>query len=140
MVNKANKIASLNHDFQEDHSMFELIDSPPDKTIALRIRGEITSKDSEKISGIIERSVLKHGAVKLLIVIEHYPSLSSAESLYEDLRFAHLYSNDIERMAVVGDRAFKHTWVALFGLFSGLMTRYFDKSEIHEAMEWLKEP
>jgi hypothetical protein len=55
------------------------------------------------------------------------------ESLYEDLKFAHLYSSSIDRMAVVGDRAWKITWVALFGLFRGFLTHYFDKTEINEA-------
>jgi hypothetical protein len=72
-------------------------------------------------------------------VAEHYPSLSSEEALYEDLKFANLYSKNIERMAVVGDRSWKSTWVALFGLFSGFLTNYYDKSEINEALNWLRE-
>jgi hypothetical protein len=59
--------------------------------------------------------------------------------LYEDLKFANLYSKNIERMAVVGDRSWKSTWVALFGLFSGFLTNYYDKSEINEALNWLRE-
>ncbi|MFO8085569.1 MAG: STAS/SEC14 domain-containing protein [Desulfobacterales bacterium] len=120
--------------------MFQIMGDLSEKIVALKISGEITRNESEKITRIIDQSVLEHGSIRLLVVVEQYPSMSSAESLYEDLKFAHLYSNNIERMAVVGDRAFKNTWVALFGLFSGLTTHYFDVSQIKEAWNWIKEP
>jgi hypothetical protein len=119
--------------------MFQSLGEPSAKTVALKITGAITRRDSEKIARILDQSISKHGSIKLLFIIRHYPSLSSAESLYEDLNFAHLYSDRIERMAVVGDRAFKNTWVALFGLFSGLETEYFDKSRLNQAWSWLGE-
>ncbi len=118
--------------------MVEHLTNAPDKIVAFKISGEITQKDFDHISHIMDRAVKDFGTIRLLLVIEHYASLFSAEALYEDLKFAHLYSNSIDRMAVVGDRAWKNTWVALFGLFSGLRTNYYDKSEINEALNWLQ--
>jgi hypothetical protein len=119
--------------------MFEQIKNVPENIVALKIREEITQKDFEEISLIMDHAIKNSGTIRLLLVVEHYASYFSRASLYEDLKFAHIYSNNIERMAVVGDRAWKSTWVALFGLFSGFPAYYFDKTEIDEALKWLKE-
>ena len=69
----------------------------------------------------------------------HYPSFNSAEDLYSDLGFIVRFAGAIDRLAVVGDRPWKMTWVALFGLFSGLDARYFAKEDLEEAWQWLTE-
>jgi hypothetical protein len=120
--------------------MFEQVKkNVPGNIVALKISGEVTQKDFDSICRIMDNAVKNHGTIRLILVVEHYASLSSAEALYEDLRFAHLYSGNIERMAVVGDRAWKSTWVALFGLFSGFLTNYYDKTEIIKAWNWLQQ-
>lgn len=120
--------------------MFEQVNkNVPGNIVALKISQEITQKDFDNICRIMESATKNHGKIRLLLVVEHYASLFSAESLYEDLKFAHLYSNSIERMAVVGNRTWKSTWVALFGLFSGFLTNYYDKTEINEAWNWLQQ-
>jgi hypothetical protein len=114
----------------KDKSMFEQMENVPGNIVALKMNGEITEKDLENISSILDEAIKKYGTISLLLIVEHYETYFSSASLYEDLKFAHLYSENIERMAVVGDRAWKSTWVALFGLFSGFSAQYFDKSEI----------
>jgi hypothetical protein len=119
--------------------MFEQLKNGSGNIVALKISKEITQKDLENISRILDKTILKYGTIRILLLVEHYASFSSAETLYEDLKFAHLYSSNIDRMAVVGDRVWKSTWVALFGLFSGFLTNYYDKTEINEAWSWLQQ-
>jgi hypothetical protein len=119
--------------------MFEQMENVPGSIVGLKMDGEVTEKDLEKISSILDEAIKKYGTISLLLIVEHYESYFSSASLYEDLKFAHLYSSNIERMAVVGDRKWKSTWVALFGLFSGFSAHYFDKTEINEAWNWLQQ-
>jgi hypothetical protein len=119
--------------------MYEQLENVPENIVALKISEGINQKDFENISLILENAIKNSGTIRLLLMIEHYRSFFSSASLYEDLKFAHLYSENIERMAVVGDRAWKSTWVAIFGLFSGFQTNYFDKTEINEAWKWLQQ-
>ena len=119
--------------------MFEQMKNVPGNIVALTMNGEITEKDLENISSILDEAIKKYGSISLLLIVEHYETYFSSASLYEDLKFAHLHSENIERMAVVGDRAWKSTWVALFGLFSGFSAQYFDKSEMNEAWNWLQQ-
>lgn len=105
--------------------------------VSLKIKGEITDRKSEQISLILQQAIADSGRINLFLVIEHYPTLDSAESLYEDLRFAKLHSDHIDRMAVIGDKSWKRTWVAIFGLFGGIQAEYFDRSEFKMAWEWV---
>jgi hypothetical protein len=117
--------------------MFEPIGDAAGKVLAFKLTGEIGKEETEKLSRILAEAIRREGPIRLFLILEHYPSMNSAESLYEDLRFAKLHSDHIERMAVIGDRSWKTTWVSLFGLFGGIDSRYFDTSEMKAAWEWV---
>lgn len=117
--------------------MFQLLEETGDTVLALRIAGEISDRETRGIVRKIQAHASRHGKVRLFLLMDHYTSFNSAEALYEDLRFARLCSDLIEAMAIVGDRSWKATWVALFGLFGGIDTAYFDRTETREAWQWL---
>lgn len=119
--------------------MFERIGDSSGKILAFKLTGDMDRKETDKISRILEKAVQENGTIRLFLVMEHYDTMNSAEALYEDLRFAKIHSDHIERMAVVGDRSWKNTWVALFGLFGGIDSRYFENTEMKAAWEWVRE-
>ena len=105
--------------------------------LALRIQDEIRDREMNEICKAMESMIATGEPVRLFIVVDHYPSFNSAESLYDDLRFVKLYADRIERLAVVGDKPWQHTWIALFGLFGGIRAEYFDRSQSEAALQWL---
>jgi hypothetical protein len=105
--------------------------------MAVRIDREVKKGDAEILSRKIRDIADRHGKVRLLVTVEHYPSLNVAESLYDDLRFVKWQADRIEKMAVVGDRPWKEHWVALFGLFGGIQCAYFHRTETDAAQKWL---
>ena len=117
--------------------MFESLGETKDGVLALRITGEISDRETSRIVRLIQAHASRYGKVRLLLHMNHYASFNSAEALYEDLRFARRCGDLIASMAVVGDRPWKSTWVALFGLFGGIDTAYFDRTESKEAWQWL---
>ena len=117
--------------------MFQQLQAPGDAYLALRMAGGISDRETNDIVRKIRAIAARHGKARLFLLMEHYTSFNSAEDLYVDLRFARQCSDLIDRMAIVGDRAWKETWVALFGLFGGLDTAYFDMTEAREAIRWL---
>ena len=117
--------------------MFQKIENLPGDIIALRMTGEISDKEYDEICEILKRAANQGKKIRLFLVMEHYPSFNSAESLYEDLRFVKTYSESIDQVAVLGDKAWKKPWLALFGLFSKVEMEYFDKSEVKTAADWL---
>lgn len=106
--------------------------------LAFHITGEMSDQDTLRIARNIRAHASRHGKTRLLVLMDHYITFNSAEALYEDLRFTRHCSDCIAAMAIVGDRPWKRIWAALFGLFGGIETAYFDRSEFQEAQRWLE--
>lgn len=120
--------------------MFQFLQKPKSAVLALHITGAISDRETRRIVRTIQTHASPEQKAKLFLRIDHYPSFNSAEALYEDLRFARLCDGLIEKMVIVGDRSWKETWVALFGLFGGIETAYFDRTESQAAWLWLQRP
>jgi len=120
-------------------TMFEHIQKIQGNVLAIKITGEVTESEHDQLDRLIQKAVASWVSIRVFIVIKHYPSFNSAEALYEDLRMVKKHSNKIERLAVVGDRHWKRTWVGLFGLFSGIVTEYFETDQIDTAYRWIKQ-
>jgi hypothetical protein len=117
--------------------MFEHIQKIQGNVLAIKITDEISENEHDRLDHLIRESVAKWKRIRVLIVIKHYPSFNSAEALYEDLRMFKKHSEHIDRLAVVGDRLWKRTWVGLFGLFSKIEAEYFEMERIDAAYQWI---
>lgn len=105
----------------------------------LHIRGDISKSETDELVRLIEERFEQFGPVRLLVAYDAEAGLISAEDLYDNMRFAKIAGDKLARMAVIGRHAWEETWIALFGLFGGIRTRYFSRREIEEALAWLAE-
>jgi hypothetical protein len=120
--------------------MYECIGLPADSPIVgLRILNDITDSENRELVDLIQQRTRRYGPVRMLVVYEADPGLIGAESLYDNLRFAKQVSENLAKMAVIGKHAWENTWIGLFGLFGGIETSYYDRSQIEAALAWLNE-
>ena len=108
-----------------------------DNVVLLKLHVAVSDSEEARLSRLLEERIEKYGQIRVLLLLEGYPAADNAESLYEDMGFLKLHGDHIERLAVVGDRIWQETWIALFGLFGGMETAYFDGSEKKEAVKWI---
>jgi hypothetical protein len=105
--------------------------------MGVRIQGAVTAGETHRLRDHIVNRSARWGPLRVLVVLDSYPSFNSAEALYEDLRFVKLAAPDLVRVAVVAKEPWKDTWVGLFGLFGGLEMAYFQTNAIEAAWQWL---
>lgn len=117
--------------------MFEHIKNIQGNILAIKITGEITASEHDRLDRLIKERVAEWERIRIFVVLQHYPSFNSAESLYEDMRMVMKHSDHVDRLAVVGDRLWKRTWVGLFGLFGRIETDYFELEQIDAAYRWI---
>lgn len=108
--------------------------------LSIEIDSEITDKKLQAIALQIQQTATTFGKVRLIIFLEQYPSLNSAEELYDNLRFVKLYTDQIDKVAIIADSASKRTWVGLFSLFSGVKIEFFANNERQGALSWIQSP
>ena len=113
--------------------------SKNNSVVSLRLHARLDDMEEARLSRLLKEKIERYGKVRVLLMLENYPAADTAESLYEDMNFLKFHSDNIERLAVVGDRIWQETWIALFGLFGGLETAYFDNSEMEKAAKWVGE-
>ena len=71
--------------------------------LGFKIVGGITKKQKKQICRVMEKQISESGKVRLLLVIEPHKTMDS-ESLLFDLNFTLIYSDKIERMALIGNK------------------------------------
>ena len=106
--------------------------------LTIRIDRSITDHIYRSISHEIEKMTAAVGKIKLILVVEHYPSVLSAEDLFEDLRFLTHYSDSISKVAMVSDKSWKRTLTGLFSLFSRVNMQFFEVDQAHLASNWVQ--
>lgn len=120
--------------------MPEQLPSAMANCVAIHVRNELSKREMDEIDRTLADRIRQHGKIRLFVVMESYPTFNSAESIYDDLRFAVKHKDHIERMAVLGDEAWKKHWIALFGLFGGITAEYFVRSDFKSAIGWIQSP
>ena len=106
--------------------------------LAIEIDESISDQHLQVIGRHITTAAASFGKIRLFIFLKHYPTLNSAEDLYDDLRFVKIHGGVIAKAAVMADKSWKRTWVGLFGLFSGVELEFFDLHQSSEAARWIQ--
>ena len=113
----------------------QLTDTSPN-ILGFRILEGLTKKQQKQIRRLLEERLDKSENIRLYLLLEPRKT-ADVESLLFDLSFVYIYSDKIERMAVVGTRAWHRTWIGLFGMFARIRTAYFDRSASGAAWKWI---
>ena len=81
----------------------------------------------------------KEGKVRLLAHFHDFHGWDM-HAMWDDVKFAAAHYTKIERIAMVGDKAWEK-WMTVVGKpFTMAKIRYFDAAQIDAAWKWLQEP
>lgn len=109
---------------------------PDEKYLEVLLTGKITEQDYELFVPELERLIGEHGQLRMLVELRNFEGWTFS-GLWEDLKFDIKHFNDIERLAIVGEKRW-HEGMALFCKpFTTASIRYFESFEIGDAREWL---
>ncbi len=106
--------------------------------VTVKLFDRMLDRQTRQLSLQLQKSIeAAGGRIRLVLFIASNASASGPEALFENLHFVKLHAEHIERMAIVGDKAWDRTYVGLFALFAGVDLQYFDRSQTTEAIRWL---
>lgn len=103
----------------------------------IHLSDKLHRSDYERFVPEIDRRVQQHGKIRLLVVMEDFHGWDVG-ALWEDLKFDLRHFNDIERLALVGDRKWEKGMSAFCKPFTTAEIRYFDRGEIEAARRWVE--
>lgn len=110
-------------------------------TIAIRASGKLTHQDYQEFLPKLEEQIKQMGKVSVLLELDNFSGWDLAAAK-DDFKFGMEHLDDFERMAIVGDKAWER-WMALmakpFLSLSSGEVKYFNREDLHEAWDWLRE-
>jgi hypothetical protein len=101
----------------------------------LTILGKLDATDYELFVPELDQLIKEHGKINLLVeLIEfHGWTLSAA---WEDTKFGIKHFNDINRMAIVGDKAWEKGMAFFAKAFTTADVKYFNNTDRDQALKW----
>lgn len=112
---------------------------PEDRVVTLQVIGKLQKPDFDVFGPRLDVLLEHHGKLKLLIELVDFEGWT-AGAAWEDIKFALKHFNDIERIAVVGDRQWEKGIAVLAKPFTAAEVRYFDVEDRESANSWIAEP
>ncbi|MEO6787036.1 MAG: STAS/SEC14 domain-containing protein [Chthoniobacteraceae bacterium] len=108
------------------------------KVLTVHVTGKLVKSDYEHFVPEFERLVKLHGKLRLLFNMTGLHGWT-AGALWEDTKFALQHFSDIDRLAVVGEKAWHHGMATFCKPFTHATVKYFDHADAEKARLWLAE-
>lgn len=106
--------------------------------LEVHVSGKLTTEDYERFSPEVERMIGQHGKIRVLLDMHDFHGWS-AGALWQDSKFNIKHFKDIERLAMVGEKAWEKGMSTFCKPFTTATVRYFERSQEEEARRWVKE-
>jgi hypothetical protein len=117
--------------------MYKRIPQSSATVLGYDVRGRLTQEEMLQLTRELERAIERSGRIRVLIDLSSFPYAETG-AFWEDLRFDFRHRNDVERAAVIGDRAWQRWTNRLFGALSGAEKRHFRQAEAAQAWAWVR--
>jgi hypothetical protein len=120
----------------KDMSAVTLSETNGGKVLEIQLTGKLAKEDYEQLVPAVERLVKEHGRIHILVEMRDFHDWTPG-ALWEDIKFDAKHFKDIDRVAMVGETKWQQGMAVFCKPFTTAKIRYFDRSAIDQAREWL---
>jgi hypothetical protein len=108
------------------------------RTLIVPVTGKLKKEDYEKFVPEAERLIQQHGKIRVLLETHDFHGWKMG-ALWEDAKFDFKHFNDIERLAIVGEKKWEKGMAVFCKPFTTAEIRFFDHDHADEARAWVLE-
>jgi len=106
------------------------------KILVVKLTGKLTTEDYEQFVPEVERLIKQYGKLRMLIEMSDFHGWT-AGALWQDIKFDLKHFRDVERLALVGDKAWERGMATFCTPFTTAKVRYFEPGEAEQAKAWI---
>jgi hypothetical protein len=117
--------------------MIQILPSPKENIIALKISGTLSKEDYLSIVPTMEAKIRQFGKLRFYGEIEDL-KMPELAALWEDLKFDMKHYHDFSHVAVVGEPGWLASLTKITSPLVPAEVRVFAKEEKAAAMQWLE--
>jgi hypothetical protein len=115
------------------------INPPVDNVLWVKVSDKLTRQEYAELVPSWEQMIARHGKLRLLFQMEPGFKGWQPTAAWEDLKFSVTHRNELERVALVGERKWEAWVTKLGGMLVDADVRFFESADIEEAQRWLRE-
>ena len=116
--------------------MIDILPSPAGNLVKLRVSGQLTKQDYDRLVPVLETHINKYGKLKLYCEVENL-QMPTLPAIWQDLKFDFKHYNDFTRVAMVGEPEWMAALTKLAAPVIPADIRVFERDEKDAAMLWL---
>jgi hypothetical protein len=118
--------------------MLEIIDSKVPSIVAVRCSDRLTLEDFQCARTVVEDAIKLNEKICLIIEVTDiaFPTL---KFFAKDFKFIFKHYKSIEKVAIIGNKAWQKCWFMLMRMTFDLNGRFFKSMQHEQAWEWIKE-
>jgi hypothetical protein len=105
--------------------------------LVVRANGKLSREDYEHFVPEVERQVEQHGKIRMLFDMHDFHGWT-AGALWQDMKFGLKHFQDIERLALVGEKPWQQGMAVFCRPFTRAQIRYFDRTQAEQASVWVQ--
>ena len=106
--------------------------------IRIEVSGRLTQEDYDQLIPGWEAAIARHGKMRMIFVMHDFHGWDP-HAAWDDFRFDLKHHEQVERIAMVGEKAWQHWMTTIGSWFVEANVRYFDASQESEAERWVRE-
>ena len=108
------------------------------KILVIQASGKLSKADYQHFVPETERLIKQFGKIRVIFEMHDFQGWELA-GVWEDMKFDLKHFRDIERLAVVGEKAWEHGMTVFCRPFTTAKIQYFDTSKAKEATNWIQD-
>jgi hypothetical protein len=114
----------------------ELVENAAEKLLEVKASGKLSSEDYETLEPGVDKLIESAGKIKILFIMHDFHGWELG-AVWEDIKFGTRHFRDIEKIAMVGEKAWEKWMATICRPFTMSSIKYFDAGQEEEAREWL---
>jgi hypothetical protein len=118
--------------------MIETLPTPADNILAFKLSGKLHDEDYKTFVPAIDAALQKHPKVRLLAQFHDFHGWD-AHALWDDIKFSTTHCTKIDRIALVGEKAWEAGMAKVCKPFTMAKIEYFDAANLDKAKAWIAE-
>lgn len=117
----------------------ELSEENGGRILDVTLIGTLVKEDYGASLAAFRRNVALHGKLRVLLDMTRFHGWD-AGGLWEEVKFDLKHLNEMDRLAVIGEKRWQQAITAFAKAMLPAATRYFDASQAAQARDWIAEP
>ena len=114
----------------------EIVKDAAAKLLTVKASGKLSAEDYDSMEPEVEKLIESCGRIRILFVMRDFHGWEMG-AVWEDIKFATKHCRDIEKVAMVGEKAWEKWMATICRPFTMSSIKYFDAGEEDAARQWL---